>query len=62
METTPIRILLVEDNPGDARLIQEMLAETENSSFKIDRNKSCIGFAPTWYAQRKVCYRTRTTP
>ncbi len=36
MKTTPIRILLVEDNPGDARLIQEMLAETESSSFKID--------------------------
>jgi PAS domain S-box-containing protein len=36
METTPIRILLVEDNPGDARLIQEMLAETEDSSFKIE--------------------------
>ena len=30
------RILLVEDNPGDARLIQEMLAEAEDASFEID--------------------------
>ncbi len=36
MKTTPIRILLVEDNPGDARLIQEMLAEAGTSSFNID--------------------------
>ncbi len=30
------RILLVEDNPGDARLIREMLAEAEDASFEID--------------------------
>ena len=28
----PIKILLIEDNPGDVRLIQEMLAD-ENSDF-----------------------------
>lgn len=28
MEDRPIRVLLLEDNPGDARLIQEMLIET----------------------------------
>jgi two-component system sensor histidine kinase UhpB len=29
-------ILLVEDNPGDARLIEEMLAETEGQGFTIE--------------------------
>jgi two-component system, NarL family, sensor kinase len=33
-ETT--KILLVEDNPGDARLTREMLAETGGSSFAVD--------------------------
>ncbi|MGB8992760.1 MAG: PAS domain S-box protein [Desulfobaccales bacterium] len=32
----PIKILLVEDNPGDARLIREMLAEAETGSFTIE--------------------------
>jgi PAS domain S-box-containing protein len=31
-----IRILLIEDNPGDARLIQEYLSETENISFFLE--------------------------
>jgi len=37
-EMTPktTRILLVEDNPGDARLIREMLAESGEESFTID--------------------------
>jgi MinD-like ATPase involved in chromosome partitioning or flagellar assembly/CheY-like chemotaxis protein len=32
-----INVLLVEDNPGDARLIQEMLAETNGSLFRLTR-------------------------
>jgi len=31
----PIRILLIEDNPGDARLIAEMLSETEDDLFNM---------------------------
>jgi len=36
----PIRVLLVEDNPGDARLIREMLSEAGGASFQpecVDR-------------------------
>lgn len=36
MSDTPIRVLLVEDNPGDARLIQEAFREADGS------------FAPEW--------------
>ena len=36
MITKPIRVLLVEDNPGDARLIKEMLAEAEGQDFSIE--------------------------
>ena len=34
---TPLRILLIEDNPGDARLIQEMLREGTDLSDRMDR-------------------------
>ena len=32
----PIRVLLIEDNPGDARLIQTMLGEARGLSFELD--------------------------
>lgn len=35
-EKAPLRLLLVEDNPGDARLIQEMLREAGREAFRID--------------------------
>jgi predicted heme/steroid binding protein/CheY-like chemotaxis protein/uncharacterized membrane protein len=31
-----IKVLLIEDNPGDARLIQDMLAESTNTEFVMD--------------------------
>jgi len=37
MEEKTIRVLLVEDNPGDARLIQELLSEKGSGSFHLDR-------------------------
>jgi signal transduction histidine kinase/CheY-like chemotaxis protein len=36
VSTKPIRVLLVEDNPGDARLIKEMLAEADGQDFSIE--------------------------
>ena len=36
MEIQPIRILLLEDNPGDARLIREALSESERINAQID--------------------------
>jgi two-component system cell cycle response regulator len=37
MESRPIKLFLIEDNPGDARLIQEMLGEIPHSRFVLDR-------------------------
>ena len=36
MSDNPIRILLIEDNPGDARLIKEMLNERKSASFILE--------------------------
>src|SRR2546425_12234152 len=35
MEDHVIRVLLVEDNPGDARLVKETLAEVESPQFEL---------------------------
>ncbi|MDM7913190.1 MAG: ATP-binding protein, partial [Methanotrichaceae archaeon] len=35
MSVEPIRVLLIEDNPGDARLIQELLAEVTFATFDL---------------------------
>lgn len=36
MDTKPIKLLLIEDNPGDARLIREMLSEIPNAHFVLE--------------------------
>jgi len=36
VDDKPIKVLLIEDNPGDARLIQEMLAEVGTASFDLE--------------------------
>lgn len=38
MEKREIRVLLIEDNPGDARLIQEMLAEAREVRFSMSHS------------------------
>lgn len=35
MSGQPIRILLIEDNPADARYVQEMLRELERTDFQL---------------------------
>jgi len=35
--TRPITVLLVEDNPGDARLILELLGEVQSQAFDLER-------------------------
>jgi DNA-binding response OmpR family regulator len=35
MDATTINVLLVEDNPGDVRLVQESLAEVESRRFNL---------------------------
>src|SRR5574341_1120998 len=36
MKMEKIKVLLIEDNPGDARLVKEMLAEEKNISFEME--------------------------
>jgi hypothetical protein len=35
MSARPIRVLLVEDNPGDARLVELALAESPGEPFEV---------------------------
>ena len=37
MDQSPINVLLVEDNPGDARLLRETLADAGDHGFELDR-------------------------
>lgn len=46
MESEPIRVLLVEDNPGDAGLVKEMLEDATTVQFELtrsDRLKTALG-------------------
>jgi Flp pilus assembly CpaE family ATPase len=36
------KVLLIEDNPGDARLVQEMLADSDASSFRVHNAASLL--------------------
>lgn len=39
-KSKPIRVLLIEDNPGDARLIQEMLKDASNANLRFEHASS----------------------
>ena len=43
MIDAPIRVLLIEDNPGDARLIREQLAEAGTAQFRMELIGSLAG-------------------
>jgi diguanylate cyclase (GGDEF)-like protein len=43
MEGKPIRVLLIEDNPGDARLIREMFAEAASAPFEAVHEEGLDG-------------------
>ncbi len=36
LDTHPLRVLLVEDNPGDARLIRELLSESRDGTYQLE--------------------------
>src|ERR1041385_8081978 len=36
MSTKTLKVLLIEDNPGDVRLIKEMFAEAKHAVFEVD--------------------------
>lgn len=42
MNDRPMRVLLVEDNPGDARLVREMLSEAEGFAFEMEQAGSLV--------------------
>src|ERR1041385_5693396 len=37
LDSRPLRVLLIEDNPGDARLLREMLGEVPTARFELTR-------------------------
>lgn len=43
MQERPNRVLLVEDNPGDARLVREMLADAEDNPFQVHITDTLVG-------------------
>ncbi|NIP27479.1 MAG: hypothetical protein GWO38_27625 [Phycisphaerae bacterium] len=42
-----LRVLMIEDNPGDARIIQDMLSDNENIEFAIPSWKAFCLFVPS---------------
>ncbi len=44
MKPNRIKVLLIEDNPGDARLIKESLAETRPNPFHLEIVDTLAGF------------------
>lgn len=41
--STPIQLLLIEDNPGDVRLLRELLAEAQTTRFELFTAESLMG-------------------
>ena len=56
MPETPFKILLIEDNPGDARLIREMLADAGGQGFAIEWVSSLPNGMNAWTRARSIWY------
>jgi diguanylate cyclase (GGDEF)-like protein len=52
MENKPVNILLIEDNPGDARLIKEFVSEIKDSIFTLN-HADCISAGLELLAKEK---------
>lgn len=57
--STPIRVLLIEDNPGDADLVRETL---EDSRVRLDLDVACDGVDALAYLLGSPPYQDKGTP
>ena len=53
MAERQVKILLIEDNPGDVRLIREMLAEAKEVAFQLD-SADCLSAGLEQLAKAEV--------
>ena len=55
MDTSPIRVLLVEDNQADATLIRRILSESGHDAFHVTQSER---LAPALHQLREATYDT----
>jgi hypothetical protein len=65
LSTEPLRVLLIEDNPGDARLIRETLKDIKDFRFTLEhvdllaeglkRPQAAILVASIWQVMARTC-------
>ena len=65
LSTEPLKVLLIEDNPGDARLIRETLKDINDFRFTLEhvdllaeglkRPQAAIPVASIWQVMARTC-------